>query len=89
MFLTPLHPQTVVSFARFGPRSLGLLALALCASIVDCTSSVTFVSYLTGQPQTLVGALAFGEAFSDLVPSTVALAQGVGDDPMCVNKTGR
>lgn len=39
-------------------------------------------------PQLYVGALHFGEAFSDLVPSILALIQGVGSEPECINKTG-
>ncbi|TGZ70155.1 hypothetical protein CRM22_003350 [Opisthorchis felineus] len=70
-----------------GTYSFGLLAPAFCASIVDCTSSVTFAAYLTGLPETYMGALQFGEGFSDLVPSTIALIQGVGEDPECVNTT--
>ncbi|KAK4475220.1 hypothetical protein MN116_002297 [Schistosoma mekongi] len=70
-----------------GYHSVGLFTLALFAAIVDCTSSVTFITYLNGMPQLYVGALHFGEAFSDLVPSVLALIQGVGSDPECVNKT--
>ncbi|KAH8867354.1 Riboflavin transporter 2 [Schistosoma japonicum] len=70
-----------------GYHSVGLFSLALFASIVDCTSSVTFITYLNGMPQLYVGALHFGEAFSDLVPSVLALIQGVGSDPECVTET--
>ncbi|KAF5394401.1 hypothetical protein PHET_11632 [Paragonimus heterotremus] len=69
-------------------HSIGLLVLALFAAVVDCTSSVTFVAYLSGLPETYVGALTFGEAFSELLPSLIALIQGVGEAPKCVNFTG-
>ncbi|CAH8678685.1 unnamed protein product [Schistosoma rodhaini] len=78
-----------VSILKPGYYSIGLFVLALFASIVDCTSSVTFITYLNGMPQLYVGALHFGEAFSDLVPSTLALIQGVGSESECINKTGR
>ncbi|KAF7232176.1 hypothetical protein EG68_11399 [Paragonimus skrjabini miyazakii] len=68
-------------------HSIGLLVLALFAAVVDCTSSVTFVAYLSGLPETYVGALTFGEAFSDLLPSLIALIQGIGEAPKCVNTT--
>nr|CAH8873770.1 unnamed protein product [Trichobilharzia regenti] len=70
-----------------GHHSIGLFILSLLASIVDCTSSVTFITYLNGMPQLYVGALHFGEAFSDLVPSVLALIQGVGPEPECINTT--
>ncbi|TPP64612.1 Riboflavin transporter 2 [Fasciola gigantica] len=70
-----------------GKHSVGLLSLALCSALVDCTSSVTFVAYLTGMPEAYMGALTFGEAFSDIIPSAIALVQGVGGDPECVNIT--
>ncbi|CAH8650272.1 unnamed protein product [Schistosoma intercalatum] len=76
-----------VSILKPGYHSIGLFVLALFASIVDCTSSVTFITYLNGMPQLYVGALHFGEAFSDLVPSILALIQGVGSEPECINKT--
>ncbi|CAH8678689.1 unnamed protein product [Schistosoma rodhaini] len=76
-----------VSILKPGYYSIGLFVLALFASIVDCTSSVTFITYLNGMPQLYVGALHFGEAFSDLVPSTLALIQGVGSESECINKT--
>ncbi|CAH8641120.1 unnamed protein product [Schistosoma mattheei] len=78
-----------VSILKPGYHSIGLFVLALFASIVDCTSSVTFITYLNGMPQLYVGALHFGEAFSDLVPSILALIQGVGSEPECINKTGQ
>ncbi|CAH8626928.1 unnamed protein product [Heterobilharzia americana] len=72
---------------KTGYHSIGLFILALLASTVDCTSSVTFITYLNGMPQLYVGALHFGEAFSDLVPSVLALIQGVGPEPECINTT--
>ncbi|CAH8564606.1 unnamed protein product [Schistosoma turkestanicum] len=76
-----------ISILKLGYHSVGLFVLALFASIVGCTSSVTFVTYLNGMPQSYVGALHFGEAFSDLVPSVLALIQAVSSEPECINKT--
>lgn len=88
--LSPKCSQTALFLPGISSEkhSVGLLSLALCSSLVDCTSSVTFVAYLTGMPEAYMGALTFGEAFSDIVPSAIALVQGVGGDPECVNITG-
>lgn len=60
------------------PRSLPLLLLTFLLSIVDCTSSVTFLPFMMRlRPQYLTTYFA-GEGLSGLVPALAALIQGVG-----------
>lgn len=60
------------------PHSVPLLLLTFLLSIVDCTSSVTFLPFMMRlRPQYLTTYFA-GEGLSGLVPALVALIQGVG-----------
>lgn len=60
------------------PRSVPLLLLSFLLSVVDCTSSVTFLPFMMRlRPQYLTTYFA-GEGLSGLVPALVALIQGVG-----------
>ncbi|XP_069549133.1 solute carrier family 52, riboflavin transporter, member 3-B [Brachyistius frenatus] len=59
-------------------RSVPLLTLSFLLSVVDCTSSVTFLPFMMHlHPQYLTTYFA-GEGLSGLVPALVALIQGVG-----------
>lgn len=59
-------------------RSVPLLSLSFLLSVVDCTSSVTFLPFMMRlRPQYLTTYFA-GEGLSGLVPALVALIQGVG-----------
>ncbi|XP_040207990.1 solute carrier family 52, riboflavin transporter, member 3-B-like [Rana temporaria] len=59
-------------------RSTALLSLIFFLSLVDCTSSVTFLPYMTRlRPDYLVSYF-IGEGLSGLMPALLALAQGVG-----------
>lgn len=59
-------------------RSVPLLLLSFLLSVVDCTSSVTFLPFMMRlRPQYLTTYFA-GEGLSGLVPALVALIQGVG-----------
>ncbi|RVE62297.1 hypothetical protein OJAV_G00155740 [Oryzias javanicus] len=59
-------------------HSVPLLILSFLLSVVDCTSSVTFLPFMmTLRPQYLTTYFA-GEGLSGLVPALVALVQGVG-----------
>lgn len=58
-------------------RSVPLLLLSFLLSVVDCTSSVTFLPFMMRlRPQYLTTYFA-GEGLSGLVPALVALIQGV------------
>lgn len=68
------HTVTIGSFQH----SLPLLVLSFLLSVVDCTSSVTFLPFMMRlRPQYLTTYFA-GEGLSGLVPALVALIQGVG-----------
>lgn len=59
-------------------HSVALLVLSFLLSVVDCTSSVTFLPFMMRlRPQYLATYFA-GEGLSGLVPALVALIQGVG-----------
>ncbi|KAM8883223.1 riboflavin transporter 2 isoform 1-T2 [Synchiropus picturatus] len=59
-------------------RSVALLALTFFLAAVDCTSSVTFLPFMSRlQPQYLT-TYYIGEGVSGLLPALVALIQGVG-----------
>ncbi|XP_068615690.1 solute carrier family 52, riboflavin transporter, member 3-B [Brachionichthys hirsutus] len=59
-------------------HSVPLLLLSLLLSVVDCTSSVTFLPFMTRlRPRYLTTYFA-GEGLSGLVPALAALIQGVG-----------
>lgn len=61
-----------------GEHSAALLPLSFLLSVVDCTSSVTFLPFMMRlQPQYLTTYF-IGEGLSGLVPALVALIQGVG-----------
>lgn len=59
-------------------HSVALLSLSFLLSVVDCTSSVTFLPFMMRlQPQYLTSYFV-GEGLSGLIPALVALIQGVG-----------
>jgi len=53
-------------------------------AFVDCSSSVTFLPFMTIFPNTFLTTYFFGEGLSGLFPSVFALAQGAGDSA-CLN----
>ena len=59
-------------------RSLALLILAFLVSVVDCTSSVTFLPFMAIFREVYMSPYFVGEGLSGLLPSLVALGQGVG-----------
>lgn len=67
-------------------HSTGLFLAVFLLSLVDCTSSVVFLPYMTLFKPEYISALYIGESLSGLVPSLVALGQGVGKT-ICVNVT--
>lgn len=64
-------------------HSLGLFLLTFLLGMIDCMSSVTFLSYLAHMPAVYAGALLFGETSSGLLPGLYALLQGVNSAPTC------
>ncbi|KAL6460420.1 hypothetical protein MHYP_G00303860 [Metynnis hypsauchen] len=67
-------------------RSVPLLLLTFFISIVDCTSSVTFLPFMMQLKPEYLTTYYIGEGLSGLVPAIVALIQGVSV-MQCVNGT--
>ncbi|XP_075772938.1 riboflavin transporter 2-like [Pelodiscus sinensis] len=82
LLLAFLWQETTVVGGR--PHSTALLALLFFLSLVDCTSSVTFLPFMLRFRARYLTTYFVGEGLSGLVPSLVALAQGVGV-ARCVN----
>lgn len=59
-------------------HSVPLLALSFLLSVVDCTSSVTFLPFMMRLRPQYLTTYFVGEGLSGLVPALVALIQGVG-----------
>ncbi|XP_028673637.2 riboflavin transporter 2 [Erpetoichthys calabaricus] len=69
-------------------HSVALLVLTFFLSIVDCTSSVTFLPFMMRLKPQYLTTYFVGEGLSGLVPGTAAIIQGVGM-VQCVNQTER
>ncbi|XP_074744557.1 solute carrier family 52, riboflavin transporter, member 3 [Strix uralensis] len=68
------------------PHSTAFLVLTFFLSLVDCTSSVTFLPFMMQlQPQYLT-TFFIGEGLSGLIPALIALGQGAGIST-CANVT--
>ncbi|XP_016391242.1 solute carrier family 52, riboflavin transporter, member 3-B [Sinocyclocheilus rhinocerous] len=61
-----------------GEHSAALLSLSFLLSVVDCTSSVTFLPFMMRLQPRYLTTYFIGEGLSGLVPALVALIQGVG-----------
>ncbi|KAK3085748.1 hypothetical protein FSP39_008119 [Pinctada imbricata] len=59
-------------------RSTALLVLQFMLALVDCTSSVVFLPFMAIFKPQYMTAYFIGEGMSGLIPSVVALGQGVG-----------
>ncbi|KAH9507716.1 hypothetical protein Btru_053522 [Bulinus truncatus] len=73
-------------------HSTALFVLQFCLALVDCTSSVAFLPFMSRLKPQYMPAYFIGEGFSGLIPSLVALAQGAGSmrcitSPIYHNKT--
>lgn len=68
------------------PRSVALLVLTFFLSMVDCTSSVTFLPFMMRLKPQYLTTYYIGEGVSGLLPALVALIQGVGV-VHCINST--
>ncbi|XP_070824118.1 solute carrier family 52, riboflavin transporter, member 3-A [Chaetodon trifascialis] len=66
---------TIVAGAR---RSTAFFIITFFLSLVDCTSSVTFMPFMMRLPAKYVTTYFIGEGLSGFIPAVIALAQGVG-----------
>lgn len=60
------------------PHSVVLFALTFAMALVGCTSSVLFIPSLARYPDIYLVTYMVGEGISGLVPSVIAIVQGVG-----------
>ncbi|XP_077982489.1 solute carrier family 52, riboflavin transporter, member 3-B-like [Glandiceps talaboti] len=77
----------VTTYINGTEHSTALLALSFSLALVDCTSSVSFLAFMSIYPMGYMTAYFIGEGLSGLVPSLIALIQGVGGNAECVNST--
>ncbi|KAK2887437.1 hypothetical protein Q8A67_015665 [Cirrhinus molitorella] len=76
LFLAFFWSETVM--VQGVKRSVPLMLLIFFISIVDCTSSVTFLPFMTQLKAEYLMTYYVGEGLSGLVPALVAMVQGVG-----------
>jgi hypothetical protein len=70
------------------PHSTYLMGLSLSLSLVDCTSSVTFLPFLDRYEPIYINAYFLGEALSSLFPALLGIAQGVGQTSCIKDRNG-
>lgn len=76
----------VTSWVLSGQHSVTFMVLTFFLALVDCTSSVTFLPFMSQLPTHYLTTFFVGEGLSGLLPALVALAQGSGLTT-CVNVT--
>ncbi|XP_076637417.1 solute carrier family 52, riboflavin transporter, member 3-A [Colletes latitarsis] len=80
-----LYHETSIVFGN--EHSTALLSLMFITATVGCTSSVLFMPYMRNYREIYLVSYLVGEGLSGFVPSIVALVQGVGGNPECLNVT--
>ncbi|XP_054011200.1 solute carrier family 52, riboflavin transporter, member 3-A-like [Hylaeus anthracinus] len=80
-----VYQKTSVVFGN--EHSTALLSLMFVTAAVGCTSSVLFMPYMRNYREIYLVSYLVGEGLSGFVPSVVALVQGVGGNPECLNTT--
>lgn len=76
----------VTSWIQGGQHSVAFIVLTFFLALVDCTSSVTFLPFMSQLPTYYLTTFFIGEGLSGLLPALVALVQGSGITT-CVNVT--
>jgi riboflavin transporter 2 len=79
------HKTTMINGT---PRSTYLMGFSLSLSLVDCTSSVTFLPFLDRYEPVYINAYFLGEALSSLFPALLGIVQGVGETSCKKNPDG-
>ncbi|XP_016056035.1 PREDICTED: solute carrier family 52, riboflavin transporter, member 3-like [Miniopterus natalensis] len=75
-----------VTWVQGSPHSITFMVLTFFLALVDCTSSVTFLPFMSQLSAHYLTTYFVGEGLSGLLPALVALAQGSGLTT-CVNVT--
>ncbi|XP_050999495.1 solute carrier family 52, riboflavin transporter, member 3 isoform X2 [Acomys russatus] len=76
----------MTSWIQGGHHSVAFIILTFFLALVDCTSSVTFLPFMSQLPTYYLTTFFIGEGLSGLLPALVALVQGSGITT-CVNAT--
>ncbi|XP_015588952.2 riboflavin transporter 2-like isoform X2 [Cephus cinctus] len=76
------HDRT--SFYGSTEHSTAMFILVFFTALVSCTSSVLFMPYLRDFKEIYLVSYFIGEGLSGVLPSIVALIQGVGGNPECI-----
>lgn len=76
------YDRTAVIFGA--EYSVALYIFTFCFAVTACTSSVLFMPYMGRFKEIYLITYLFGEGLSGLLPSVVALIQGVGGSTQCV-----
>ncbi|ELV13578.1 solute carrier family 52, riboflavin transporter, member 3 [Tupaia chinensis] len=76
----------MTSWVLGGHHSIAFMVLTFFLALVDCTSSVTFLPFMSRLPTHYLTTFFVGEGLSGLLPALVALAQGSGLTT-CINVT--
>ncbi|CAF1392465.1 unnamed protein product [Adineta steineri] len=79
------HKTTMINGSE---HSTYLMGFSLSLSLVDCTSSVTFLPFLDRYEPIYLNAYFFGEALSSLFPALLGIAQGVGQTSCIKDQNG-
>ncbi|XP_067001981.1 solute carrier family 52, riboflavin transporter, member 3-A isoform X3 [Anabrus simplex] len=80
-----LYKETTIIAGE--PHSTSLFCLQFFISLVGCTSSVLFMPFMSNFREIYLISYFVGEGLSGFLPSIMALVQGVGGNPSCVNRT--
>lgn len=75
----------IVSIVFGAKHSAFFFVFSFFISLVGCTSSVLFLPFMNKLPESYLIPFFIGEGLSGLVPSFIALLQGVGKDPICID----
>ncbi|XP_047118599.1 solute carrier family 52, riboflavin transporter, member 3-B-like [Schistocerca piceifrons] len=68
-------------------HSTPFLVLTFFCALVGCTSLVLFMPFMRNYKEIYLISYFVGEGLSGFLPSVLALIQGVGGNPTCVNQT--
>ncbi|XP_070552617.1 riboflavin transporter 2-like [Ptychodera flava] len=85
LLLVPFWDTT--SYVNGKERSTAFLTLCGFLALVDCTSSVSFLAFMSLFAKPFMSPYFVGEGFSAFLPSVLGLLQGVGGNPECINNT--
>nr|XP_002734079.2 PREDICTED: solute carrier family 52, riboflavin transporter, member 3-B-like [Saccoglossus kowalevskii] len=85
MLLVPLWDVT--SYVNGVKHSTALLSLSAFLALTDCTSSVSYLAFMTMFPPTLLTSFFVGMGMNPFIVSVFGLLQGVSGNPRCINST--